>query len=62
MPSSTPPRVRIRRGSIASRYLLSLPADLDEAARADARRLRLSLAEWWRRAGAAFLRAAREAP
>lgn len=46
---------RTLRGSIGTTYLLKLPPDLDEASRKDAKRLRLSLAEWWRQAGRVML-------
>lgn len=42
---------RARRGSIGAEYLLKLPRDLDDAVRADAKRVKISIAERWRRAG-----------
>lgn len=48
-------RERALRGSIEATYLLKLPADLDSAARADAERRGVSLAEWWRMAGQRLL-------
>lgn len=48
-------RQRALRGSIGAQYPLKLSKELDRAARAAAAREGISLAEWWRRAGEAWL-------
>lgn len=45
-------RQRAPKGSVGVKFLLSLPADLSDAARAAAEREGLSVTEWWRRAAA----------
>lgn len=47
---ATAGRQRAPRGSVEGRYLLKLPAELLKAARRAAKRERVSLAEWFRRA------------
>jgi predicted HicB family RNase H-like nuclease len=43
-------RQRAPKGSVGVKFLLSLPAELNEAARVAAEREGLSVTEWWRRA------------
>lgn len=53
-------RQRALRGSVEERYLLKLPSELAARVKAAAEREGLSRAEWWRRAGEAWLERSRK--
>lgn len=46
---------RAKRGSTDGRLFLKLPADLQKEAKKDAKRLGISVSEWWRLAAQALL-------